>query len=119
VGMMPTTLKKTQVWSEAPIRAFLRFQPVCCYTFRQPDIAISGVQILPTQPSTISKIRRLEKRSELPGRRVNGGAKTGHVAAQNQASGGVPSAMARAPRIAGACHGALARRANPVAGDQF
>ena len=27
---------------------------------------------------------------------VNGGAKTGHVAAQNQASRGVPSAMARA-----------------------
>ena len=27
---------------------------------------------------------------------VNGGVKTGHVAAQNQASGGVPSAMARA-----------------------
>jgi len=27
---------------------------------------------------------------------VNGGVKTGHVAAQNQASGGMPSAMARA-----------------------
>jgi hypothetical protein len=27
---------------------------------------------------------------------VNGGAKVGHVAAQNQASGGAPSAMARA-----------------------
>jgi len=27
---------------------------------------------------------------------VNGGVKTGHVAAQNQASVGVPSAMARA-----------------------
>lgn len=27
---------------------------------------------------------------------VNGGVKTGHAAAQNQASGGAPSAMARA-----------------------
>jgi len=27
---------------------------------------------------------------------VNGGDKTGHMAAQNQASGGAPSAMARA-----------------------
>jgi hypothetical protein len=27
---------------------------------------------------------------------VNGGGKVGHVAAQNQANGGVPSAMARA-----------------------
>ena len=27
---------------------------------------------------------------------VNGGAKTGHVAVQNQAIGGAPSAMARA-----------------------
>ena len=30
------------------------------------------------------------------GMAVNGGVKTGHVAAQNQASGGMPSAMARA-----------------------
>ncbi|XLM12025.1 hypothetical protein ACIPCF_19505 (plasmid) [Paracoccus marcusii] len=29
-------------------------------------------------------------------RHVNGGVKTGHAAAQNQASGGAPSAMARA-----------------------
>ena len=68
MGMMPTTLKKAQVWSEAPIRALLRFQPVCCFSFRQPDIAISGVQILPTQPHNIRKISILEACSELPGR---------------------------------------------------
>ena len=50
---------------------------------------------------------------------VNGGAKTGHVAAQNQASGrGVRRHGARADHIAGACHGALACRANPVTCDQ-
>lgn len=32
----------------------------------------------------------------LPVPAVNGGVKTGHAAAQNQASGGAPSAMARA-----------------------
>lgn len=49
---------------------------------------------------------------------VNGGVKVDHVAAQNQASVGVPSGMARAHQIAGACHGALARRANPATVDQ-
>lgn len=42
---------------------------------------------------------------------VNGGEKAGHMAAQNQASSGVPSAMARAPQITAVCHGALAHRA--------
>ena len=37
---------------------------------------------------------------------VNGGEKVGHVAAENQAIGGGPSAMARAHHIAGAGHGA-------------
>jgi hypothetical protein len=53
------------------------------------------------------------------GSAVNAGAKTDHVAAQNQASGGAAKRHgARAPQIAGACHGALARRANPVTDDQ-
>jgi hypothetical protein len=50
---------------------------------------------------------------------VNGGDKAGHSAAQIPAmEARTKRHDARARQIAGACHGALARRANPARGDQ-
>ncbi len=51
------------------------------------------------QEDTHFRVLRLLQDNPEMSQRVNGGAKAGHVAAQNPANGWVPSAMARALTI--------------------
>jgi UDP-N-acetyl-D-mannosaminuronic acid dehydrogenase len=70
-------------------------------TAREVTVAIYGLAFKPDiddlrESPALDIARRIAAEHGGPLRIVNGGDKTGHVAAQNQASGGVPSAMVRA-----------------------
>jgi hypothetical protein len=82
----------------------IRFHPGLAETYRKKVSDLSGaLNAEATRPEAIEHLRTLVSEIRLHpdpiapgGHAVNGGVKTGHVAAQNQASGVAPRAMARA-----------------------